>query len=79
MNHLLDIKQLSQQHIFDLFTLADELKAQTNNPKPLSGRPAIALFFENSTRTLTSFQLACHRLGVDITALNIAHSSTQKG
>jgi len=39
----------------------------------------MALFFENSTRTLTSFQLACHRLGVDITALNIAHSSSQKG
>jgi aspartate carbamoyltransferase catalytic subunit len=39
----------------------------------------MALFFENSTRTLTSFQLACQRLGVDITALNIAHSSTQKG
>jgi len=79
MTHLLDIKQLTQQHITGLFDLADQLTSKPRTEKPLSGRSAIALFFEHSTRTLTSFQLACQRLGVDITALNIAHSSTQKG
>ena len=79
MKHLLDIKELNRHQIELLFDLADRLNHQPREQKPLAGRSAIALFFENSTRTLTSFQLACQRLGVDLTALNIAHSSTQKG
>jgi aspartate carbamoyltransferase catalytic subunit len=79
MKHLLDLKALTASQINELFSQADELASQPPASKPLAGRSAIALFFEHSTRTLTSFQLACQRLGVDITALNIAHSSTQKG
>lgn len=72
---------MSKSNIEYLFETTDTLK---NTPikeslKWHQGRSAMALFFENSTRTLTSFQLACQRLGVDCTALNIAHSSTQKG
>ncbi|MCB1582366.1 MAG: aspartate carbamoyltransferase catalytic subunit [Marinicella sp.] len=81
MKHLIDIKALSAEKITALFA-----QAQQFNQTPIKetrklhqGRSAIALFFENSTRTLTSFQLACQRLGIDITALNIEHSSTQKG
>lgn len=81
MKHLTDIKALDQARILDLFELADTIR---NTPVSTTrtwhaGRSAVALFFENSTRTLCSFQMACQRLGVDITALNIAHSSTQKG
>ncbi len=81
MKHLLDIKALSASDIHALFEQARQFK---NTPikqsqKLHQGRSAMALFFENSTRTLTSFQLACQRLGIDITALNIEHSSTKKG
>jgi len=81
MNHLIDIKSLSKLEIEQLFDQAIQFKhAKTSETKKLhGGRSAMALFFENSTRTLTSFQLACQRLGMDVTALNIAHSSTQKG
>ncbi|MGJ8663344.1 MAG: aspartate carbamoyltransferase catalytic subunit [Marinicella sp.] len=81
MKHLLDIKSLSKSDIENLMESAEKLsRLNLQDSKKLHhGKSAVALFFENSTRTLTSFQLACQRLGVDITALNIAHSSTQKG
>lgn len=79
--HLIDIKSLSKTDLETLFQTADTLQQTSikETKKWHSGKSAMALFFENSTRTLTSFQLACQRLGVDITALNIAQSSTQKG
>jgi len=81
MKHLLDIKSLTVDDIQNLFQQAHVFNntAVKHSRKLHAGRTAMALFFENSTRTLTSFQLACQRLGVDITSLNIAHSSTQKG
>lgn len=81
MKHLLDIKDLTANDIMQLFEQTNQFKnADIKVTRKLhAGRSAMALFFENSTRTLTSFQLACQRLGVDLVALNIAHSSTQKG
>lgn len=81
MKHLLDIKSLSKTDIENLFNTAEKFSQLEviESKKIHHGKSAVALFFENSTRTLTSFQLACQRLGVDITALNIAHSSAQKG
>ncbi len=81
MKHLLDIKSLSKQDIEQLFSIANKIKSTPiiERQKWHQGRSAVALFFENSTRTLASFQMACQRLGVDVTALNIDHSSTQKG
>lgn len=81
LKHLIDIKSLSPSDLEKLFETADRLKQMPikETQKWHQGKSAMALFFENSTRTLTSFQLACHRLGVEITALNIAHSSSQKG
>ncbi len=81
LKHLINMKSLSKIDIEKLFNAADTIK-RTPIRETIDwhqGKSAMALFFENSTRTLTSFQLACQRLGVDITALNIAHSSTQKG
>lgn len=81
LKHLVDIKSLSKNDLEILFTTADTLKEtpikETQQWHP--DKSAMALFFENSTRTLTSFQLACQRLGIDVTALNMAYSSTQKG
>lgn len=81
MKHLIDIKSLNCANIENLFEIADRIsKTDIKETKSWHiGKSAMALFFENSTRTLASFQLACQRLGIDITALNIAHSSTQKG
>ncbi|WP_223789830.1 aspartate carbamoyltransferase catalytic subunit [Marinicella meishanensis] len=81
MKHLTDIKALDQASIHLLFDLADSIRSTpvATTRSWHAGRSAAALFFENSTRTLCSFQMACQRLGVDVTALNIAHSSTQKG
>lgn len=81
LKHLIDIKSLSKSDIEQLFSTADTLQ-QTPIKKTREwhlGKSALALFFENSTRTLTSFQLACQRLGVNITPLDINHSSTNKG
>jgi aspartate carbamoyltransferase catalytic subunit len=81
MKHLFDIKELTANDIMGLIEQTNQFRgADINATQKLhKGRSAMALFFENSTRTLTSFQLACQRLGIDVVALNIAHSSTQKG
>lgn len=78
---LYDIKQLTEAQIKNIFSIAQKIEQQpTATVKQWQvGKTAMALFFENSTRTLSSFQLACQRLGMDFLALNIAHSSTQKG
>lgn len=81
MKHITDIKQLTSAEIQNLIQTAEEINSLpvTETQKWHPGRSIMALFFENSTRTLCSFQLACQRLGIDLTALSIAHSSTAKG
>ena len=81
MKHLVDINALTKHNIEALFEQAHYFKtAAIKTTQQLhTGRSALALFFEDSTRTMVSFQLACQRLGIDMTALNIAHSSTNKG
>lgn len=46
---------------------------------PLRGKTLVNLFFENSTRTEKSFELAGKRLGADVISMNISSSSVQKG
>jgi aspartate carbamoyltransferase catalytic subunit len=48
-------------------------------PKLLQNRLIITLFFENSTRTRSSFEIAAKRLGADVVHLDVAKSSTKKG
>ncbi|MBN8483077.1 MAG: aspartate carbamoyltransferase catalytic subunit, partial [Xanthomonadales bacterium] len=48
-------------------------------PQPLAGRTVANLFFEPSTRTRTSFELAARRLGAQVVNFDIAASSTSKG
>ncbi len=81
MKHFCDIKQLDAHQLNALFELADTIsKTPVSETKTWHhGKTAMGLFFENSTRTLMSFQLAAQRLGMDFSALNVAHSSTQKG
>ncbi len=81
--HLLDIERLSVADIESILTLAARY-AETNrsakkkNPK-LDGKTIVNLFFEPSTRTRTSFEIAAKRLGADVLNIAIEHSSTKKG
>ncbi len=81
MNNLIDIKNLTKQDIAQLFLMADKIKSNSKkkNRKILRGITVANLFFENSTRTLVSFELAAKRLGAHVVNLNLAKSSTAKG
>jgi len=74
---------LTADEAFALLDLAD--KAAENNRKAdkkrelLRGRTLINLFFEASTRTQASFELAAKRLGADVLNMNVSTSSVQKG
>ncbi|MGI9370978.1 MAG: aspartate carbamoyltransferase catalytic subunit [Hyphomicrobiales bacterium] len=82
-NHLLGIEGLSPTEINDLLDLADtyvELSRQINKKQDtLRGRTQINVFFENSTRTQSSFELAGKRLGADVMNMSVGSSSVKKG
>ena len=49
-------------------------------PEPiLTGKTVVNLFFENSTRTLSSFEIAARRLGADVISMPVGNSSVKKG
>jgi len=81
--HLLGIEELSADEISLLLDRSDhhaELnRGNTRAPQVLEGRTVINLFFENSTRTRTSFELAAIRLGADVINMTVEHSSIKKG
>lgn len=81
--HLLGIEGLSPFEINDLLNLADEYVALVKNPlttsNKLKGRTQINLFFEASTRTQSSFELAGKRLGADVMNMSVGQSSVKKG
>lgn len=81
--HLLGIAELSPQEITYLLDAADNavsVSRQLNKKKAvLQGRTQINLFFEASTRTQSSFELAGKRLGADVMNMSVASSSVKKG
>ncbi|UCH75434.1 MAG: aspartate carbamoyltransferase catalytic subunit, partial [Rhodospirillales bacterium] len=81
--HLLGIEGLSADAITMVLDLADSYVEQSRKPdKKLSllrGRTVINLFFESSTRTRTSFELAGKRLGADVINMSVATSAIKKG
>jgi aspartate carbamoyltransferase catalytic subunit len=81
--HLLGIEGLSRSEINDLLDLADTYVEQNQQidkkRNTLRGRTQINLFFESSTRTQSSFELAGKRLGADVMNMAVAHSSIKKG
>lgn len=81
MKELIDIKQLNKQQIIDFLQTADEIKSSSKkkNRSLLKGKTVANLFFENSTRTLVSFEIAAKRLGAHVVNINIEQSSTSKG
>jgi aspartate carbamoyltransferase catalytic subunit len=81
--HLLGIEGLSRSEITGLLDLAEEtssLNRQVFKKRDdLRGRTLINLFFEASTRTQSSFELAGKRLGADVMNMSIPTSSISKG
>ena len=81
--HLLTCEGLTAKEINSLLDLADkaaEVNRQINKKRDLlRGRTLINLFFEASTRTQASFELAGKRLGADVMNMNVSTSSVQKG
>ncbi|WP_068082550.1 aspartate carbamoyltransferase catalytic subunit [Polycladidibacter stylochi] len=81
--HLLGIEGLHPPHINYLLDLADEaveVSRQVEKQKAvLRGRTQINLFFEASTRTQSSFELAGKRLGADVMNMAVEVSSLKKG
>ena len=81
--HLLGIKGLSAQDLTTLIDRADAnvaVSRQIDKKKTsMRGRTQINLFFENSTRTQSSFELAGKRLGADVMNMAVSHSSVKKG
>ncbi|MEZ6102068.1 MAG: aspartate carbamoyltransferase catalytic subunit [Pirellulaceae bacterium] len=81
--HLLDLESLSAKQIRLILDVADHFKTITGGCRDrvsvLSGRTCCNLFFENSTRTRTSFSLAARRLGADTVEFTASSSSLSKG
>jgi aspartate carbamoyltransferase catalytic subunit len=83
VNHLLGIKYLNKQDIELIFETADQFKEVIN--RPIKKVPSLRditianLFFENSTRTKLSFELAEKRLSADVINFSASQSSVKKG
>ncbi|MDX1963773.1 MAG: aspartate carbamoyltransferase catalytic subunit, partial [Pirellulales bacterium] len=81
--HLLDLESLSAAELTHLLDLAAALKGATHNCRQklplLTGKTVANLFFENSTRTRTSFEIAGKRLGMDVINISASTSSSSKG
>lgn len=83
LNHLLTTEGLKEDLIFKIFNLADSFLNINNrdikNVPLLRGKTVCNLFFENSTRTRTTFEIAAKRLSADVINLDIPSSSQSKG
>lgn len=83
LKHLLGIKSLSESDIHLIFQTADNFKTVLNSKvkktPSLRDITVANLFFENSTRTRVSFELAEKRLGADIVNFSSSSSSVKKG
>ena len=83
LNHLLGIEKLSLTDVNYLIKKSTEWfeknKIQANKYDLLRGKVQINLFFEPSTRTQSSFELAGKRLGADVINMSLKQSAVQKG
>ena len=83
VNHLLGIKYINKDDINLIFETADHFKEVIN--RPIKKVPSLRditianIFFENSTRTKLSFELAQKRLSADVISFSAAQSSVKKG
>ena len=83
LQHLLGIEYLNPQQINTILDLADHYanknRTDSRNSNVLLGCTQINMFFENSTRTQASFEIAGKRLGADVMNMSMEASSIKKG
>ena len=81
--HLLSIDDLSDAQIKAILDEGERWFAYNRQPRRndhrLDGLTIVNAFFENSTRTLLSFEIAAHRLGAQVVTMQVEHSSIKKG
>ncbi len=83
LRHFLTIEGLKRPLLTEIMDRAEQFSSissrQVNKVPLLRGKTIMNLFFENSTRTRTTFELAAKRLSADVMNLNISTSATSKG
>jgi aspartate carbamoyltransferase catalytic subunit len=83
LRHFLTIEGLDKSILTEIMDRAEQFSSITNRQVKkvplLRGKTIVNLFFENSTRTRTTFELAAKRLSADVMNLNINTSSASKG
>lgn len=83
MKDLISTKNLSREELIFILDTAESLREVSRRDikklPALRGKTVVNLFFENSTRTRTSFEIAAKRLSADAVNISAASSSTQKG
>ncbi|NJM13079.1 MAG: aspartate carbamoyltransferase catalytic subunit, partial [Synechococcaceae cyanobacterium SM1_2_3] len=81
--HFLTVEGLNRRHLSEILDTAESLRGvaerRVKKLPTLYGKTVVNLFFEASTRTRTTFELAAKRLSADVLTLNIATSSAAKG
>ncbi len=81
IRHFIGVEGLSKHQLMNIITKANGYiqDGVIVNSDELAGCTVMNLFFENSTRTRTTFEVAAKRLGANVVSLDIAKSSTSKG
>ena len=83
LRHLISLEHLDAETLTRLLDRTESLREAcahgTRKLDLLTGRTVLNLFFEPSTRTRTSFELAARRLGADVVNFDLGNSSTSKG
>ena len=83
LRHFLTIEGLKRPLLTEIMDRAEQFSSISNQQVKkvplLRGKTIVNLFFENSTRTRTTFELAAKRLSADVINLNISTSATSKG
>ncbi len=79
MQHLVDTNDFTDKQIASIMADTRNFKAKRTNNRLLHNKLLITLFFESSTRTRSSFEVAAKRLGASVVHLDPSKSSTNKG
>ncbi|MCB0828370.1 MAG: aspartate carbamoyltransferase, partial [Solirubrobacterales bacterium] len=83
MRHLLSIEDLEREQVETILERADSFAEVTRRDikkvPTLRGRTVVTLFYESSTRTSSSFELAAKRLSADVVSVKASGSSVDKG
>ncbi len=78
MEHLIDIENISKEDILNIVKLAKEFK-KGSKISDISGKTLALMFYENSTRTRCSFEIAAKKLSMNVINFDAGHSSLSKG